>query len=98
MFELGGDSVPASMAANLTRLIAEGGGEGDEDADRAMRADIVASYLDLLPRPKLSDVLLTVRRLPLTPPLSCGNSHADAQAAGGAETASGGWRGGNPVG
>lgn len=61
MFELGGDVVPAGMAANLTRLIAEGSGQRDPEADTAMRAEVVASYLDLLRKPKLSDVLLTVR-------------------------------------
>lgn len=61
MFELGGDVVPPAMAANLTRLIAESSGNGDAEADGAMRAEVVASYLDLLQKPKLSDVLLTVR-------------------------------------
>ena len=59
VFELGGDVVPPAMAANLTRLIAEGSGNGDAEADTAMQTEVVASYLDLLP--KLSDVLLTVR-------------------------------------
>lgn len=61
MFELGGDVVPPAMAANLTRLIAEGSGNGDAEADTAMQTEVVASYLDLLQKPKLSDVLLTVR-------------------------------------
>ena len=61
MFELGGDVVPAAMAANLTRLIAEGSGNGDKEADNTMRSEVVASYLDLLQKPKLSDVLLMVR-------------------------------------
>jgi hypothetical protein len=60
VFELGGDVVPAAMAANLTRLIAEGSGNGDAEADNTMRSEVVASYLDLLQKPKLSDVLLTV--------------------------------------
>jgi hypothetical protein len=60
VFELGGDVVPAAMAANLTRLIAEGSGNGDEEADNTMRSEVVASYLDLLQKPKLSNVLLTV--------------------------------------
>ena len=61
VFELGGDVVPPAMAANLTRLIAEGSGNGDAEADTAMQTEVVASYLDLLQKPKLSDVLLTVR-------------------------------------
>ena len=61
MFELGGDAIPLKMAHNLTRLIAEGAGEGDAVADGEMRAEVVATYLDLLDRPKLSDVLLMVR-------------------------------------
>jgi hypothetical protein len=64
VFELGGDVVPPAMAANLTRLIAEGSGNGDAEADTAMQAEVVASYLDLLQKPKLSDVLLTVRSSP----------------------------------
>lgn len=52
--------MPPAMAANLTRLIAEGSGNGDAEADASMRAEVVASYLDLLLKPKLSDVLLTV--------------------------------------
>ena len=64
VFELGGDVVPPAMAANLTRLIAEGSGQGDAASDAGMRSEVVASYLDLLQRPKLSDVLLTV----CTPP------------------------------
>ena len=64
MFELGGDTVPPAMAANLTRLIAEGSGDGDAAADRDMRSDIVASYLDLLSHPKVSDVLFTVHSAP----------------------------------
>ena len=51
------------MAHNLTRLIAEGAGEGDVAADGEMRSEVVATYLDLLDRPKLSDVLLMVRLL-----------------------------------
>jgi AP-4 complex subunit epsilon-1 len=52
--------VPASLADNLTRLIAEGTGEEDEGADRELRAGAVESYLDLLDRPKLPHVLLKV--------------------------------------
>ena len=49
------------MADNLMRLIAEGTGEeGEEEADRELRAAAVESYLDLLDRPKLPAVLLKV--------------------------------------
>lgn len=65
MFELGGDVVPVKMVHNLTRLIAEGAGEGDAVADADMRAEVVATYLDLLDQPKLSEVLLLVRCNPL---------------------------------
>ena len=57
MFELGGDVVPDKMAHNLTRLIAE----GDDAADAEMRSEVVATYLDLLQKPKLPGVLLMVR-------------------------------------
>lgn len=61
VFELGGDAVLPAMAAGLTRLIAEGSGaEGGGEGDTHMRSKVVASYMDLLTRPKLSDVLLTV--------------------------------------
>jgi AP-4 complex subunit epsilon-1 len=52
--------VPASLADNLTRLIAEGTGEEDEGADRELRAGAVEAYLELLDRPKLPHVLLKV--------------------------------------
>ena len=42
------------------RLIAEGAGEEDEQADTELRAQAVRSYLDLLDKPKLSAVLLKV--------------------------------------
>lgn len=54
--------MPASLADNLTRLIAEGTGEEDEAADRELRAGAVEAYLELLDRPKLPRVLLKVRR------------------------------------
>eukprot|EP00884_Botryococcus_braunii_P007982 jgi/Botrbrau1/17185/Bobra.0157s0076.1 len=60
VFELGGEVVPAPMAHNLMRLIAEGGGEDDEAADMQLRRQAVASYLTLLQNPKLPDILLQV--------------------------------------
>lgn len=53
--------MPPSLADSLTRLIAEGTGEEDEEADRRLRAGAVAGYLALLDRPKLPRVLLKVR-------------------------------------
>lgn len=55
-----GEVVPASLADNLTRLIAEGTGEEDEGADEELRAGAVEAYLELLERPKLPPVLLKV--------------------------------------
>ena len=59
-----GEVVPPSVADSLTRLIAEGTGDGDDEAagegaDRELRASAVDAYLDLLQdRPKLPPVLL----------------------------------------
>jgi hypothetical protein len=60
VFELGGDVVSPQLANSLIRLIAEGAGEEDDQADTELRAQAVASYLDLLDKPKLSAVLLKV--------------------------------------
>ncbi|KAL4452296.1 hypothetical protein ABPG75_007958 [Micractinium tetrahymenae] len=60
LFEVAGEVVPASLADNLTRLIAEGTGEEDEGADEELRAGAVEAYLELLDRPKLPPVLLKV--------------------------------------
>ncbi len=60
VFELGGDVVSPQLANSLMRLIAEGAGEEDDQADTELRAQAVASYLDLLDKPKLSAVLLKV--------------------------------------
>ncbi|KAL3152008.1 hypothetical protein ABBQ32_001127 [Trebouxia sp. C0010 RCD-2024] len=60
VFELGGDVVSPQLANSLMRLIGEGGGEEDEQADTQLRAQAVRSYLDLLDKPKLSAVLLKV--------------------------------------
>lgn len=60
MFELGGDVVSPQLADNLMKLIAEGAGEEDEQADTELRAQAVRSYLDLLHKPHLSPVLLKV--------------------------------------
>lgn len=60
VFELGGDVVSPQLANSLMRLIAEGAGEEDEQADTELRAQAVRSYLDLLDKPNLSAVLLKV--------------------------------------
>ncbi|KAI9907848.1 hypothetical protein PsorP6_004105 [Peronosclerospora sorghi] len=57
VFELGGDLVRPEMAHNLLRLIAEGSGE-DEDQDMELRRDAVDTYLELLERPVLPDILV----------------------------------------
>ena len=43
VFELAGDLVPAKVAHDLTRLIAEGAGEEDDDADSQLRSSAVSS-------------------------------------------------------
>lgn len=60
VFELGGDVVAPSLAHDLMRLIAEGAGEGDDEADAELRAQAAASYLQLLSKPKLPNILLKV--------------------------------------
>ena len=60
MFELGGTVVPEGLAHNLMRLIAEGAGEDDETADTDLRTQAVNTFVDLLEKPKLPEVLLQV--------------------------------------
>lgn len=60
VFEHAGDLVPAKVAQDLMRLIAEGAGEEDEDADSQLRSSAVESYLQILGEPKLPSVLLQV--------------------------------------
>jgi len=59
VFELGGDLVPTETAYNLMRLVAEGTGE-DEAADQQFRTFAVNTYLKLLEKSTLSDVLVQV--------------------------------------
>mmetsp|Transcript_87521 Transcript_87521/g.137026 ORF Transcript_87521/g.137026 Transcript_87521/m.137026 type:complete len:970 (+) Transcript_87521:186-3095(+) len=59
VFELGGDLVPADTAYNLMRLVAEGTGE-DDAADQLFRTFAVNTYLKLLEKTSLSDVLVQV--------------------------------------
>ena len=47
-------------AHNLMRLIAEGSGEDDEEADAELRRGAVVTFMELLPRADLPDVLLLV--------------------------------------
>eukprot|EP00899_Mesostigma_viride_P027947 jgi/Mesvir1/8337/Mv12598-RA.1 len=60
LFALGGDLVRPELAHNLLRLIAEGSGEEDDDADTQLRESAVASYLELLEEPQLPTILLQV--------------------------------------
>jgi len=60
VFELGGDVVEPALADNLMRLIAEGAGEDDATSDAELRGQAVSSYLALLNKPQLPDVLLQV--------------------------------------
>eukprot|EP01083_Nonionella_stella_P235797 828781_1 len=57
VFEAGGDLVQPEVAHNVIRMITEGAAEDEED-DIAQCA--VHSYLDLIDKPMLSDVLLMV--------------------------------------
>lgn len=50
--------MPDEMAFGVMRLIAEGAGQDDADAVGNLRAQAVASYLKLLSKPSLPDVLL----------------------------------------
>jgi len=59
VFELGGDLVPAETAYNLMRLVAEGTGE-DEEKDQEFRRFAVNTYLKLLEKSTLSDILVQV--------------------------------------
>eukprot|EP00434_Breviolum_minutum_P043252 symbB.v1.2.038545.t1/scaffold6037.1/size21546/1 len=59
VFELSGELVPAETAYNLMRLVAEGAGE-DESADNAFRIFAVNTYLKLLEKSTLSDILVQV--------------------------------------
>ena len=50
--------VRREVAHNLMRLIAEG--TDDEDTDAELRVDAVSSYLDLLEKPHLPDILVKI--------------------------------------
>lgn len=60
VFEHAGDLIPSKVAHDLMRLIAEGAGEEDEDADSQLRSSAVDSYLQILGEPKLPSLLLQV--------------------------------------
>lgn len=75
VFELGGDVVSPQLANNLMKLIAEGAGEDDQQADTELRAQAVRSYLDLLDKPHLSPVLLKVGPASLVCRLLCSSVH-----------------------
>lgn len=59
VFEMGGDVVAPQFAQNLMTLIAEGSGDVDAD-DAGLRLEAVESYLQLLEKPKLPQILLQV--------------------------------------
>ncbi|XP_078360431.1 uncharacterized protein LOC144644775 isoform X2 [Oculina patagonica] len=58
VFELGGSLVREGVAHNLMRLLAEG--NDDEEADNETRRFAVLSYIDLLEKPVLPDILVWV--------------------------------------
>ncbi|XP_015753041.1 PREDICTED: AP-4 complex subunit epsilon-1-like [Acropora digitifera] len=58
IFELGGSLVRESVSHNLMRFLAEGTDE--EDADNEIRRFAVVSYMDLLEKPVLPDILVRV--------------------------------------
>lgn len=60
VFELGGDLVKPEVANNLMRLIAEGSGE-DDDADQELRTEAVETFLELIGKQNLSNILKQVR-------------------------------------
>mmetsp|Transcript_62189 Transcript_62189/g.131388 ORF Transcript_62189/g.131388 Transcript_62189/m.131388 type:complete len:988 (+) Transcript_62189:93-3056(+) len=59
VFDLGGDLVPSETAYNLMRLVAEGTGE-TEEKDHEFRTFAVNTYLGLLQKTSLSDILVQV--------------------------------------
>ncbi len=59
VFEMGGDVVAPQFAQNLMTLIAEGQGDTGGD-DAGLRVEAVESYLLLLEKPKLPQILLQV--------------------------------------
>ena len=54
----GGDMVRQEVAHNLMRLIAEG--TEDETADMELRQDAVSTYIELLDKPHLPDILIKI--------------------------------------
>ncbi|EKX53145.1 Adaptor protein complex 4 subunit epsilon [Guillardia theta CCMP2712] len=59
VFEQGGDLVPAEVAHNLMRLVAEGP-SGSEEQDNELRRYATKSYFKLLPKQNTSDRLIQV--------------------------------------
>ena len=54
----GGSLVRREVAHNLMRLIAEG--TEDDETDAELRLDAVSSYLELLEKPHLPDILVKI--------------------------------------
>jgi AP-4 complex subunit epsilon-1 len=59
VFERGGGAADPDAANNLMRLVAEGTGE-DDAADVELRGQAAESYLSLLSKPNVPDVLVQV--------------------------------------
>ncbi|KAF0694707.1 Aste57867_14434 [Aphanomyces stellatus] len=57
MFELGGELVKVEVVHNLMRLIAVGSGDDDEQ-DMELHRDAVDTYLELMEKPVLPDILV----------------------------------------
>ncbi|CAI6005864.1 unnamed protein product [Closterium sp. NIES-64] len=60
VFEVAGDVVRPKVAHDLMRLIAEGSGGDNDDADSRLRSSAVQSYVKLLKEPNLPTLLLQV--------------------------------------
>ena len=58
VFELGGDLIKPEVAQNLMRFVAEGTGE--ETEDEKFRRFAVNTYVKLLEKPVLPDILVQV--------------------------------------
>ena len=57
-FAVGGNLVRRKVAHNLMRLIAEG--TEDETTDMELRQDAVSTYIELLDKPHLPDILIKI--------------------------------------
>ena len=60
LMEMGGDLVEQEVVQSLIRLVAEGEGDDDEEADDDLRSDAVETMLQLIDKPALPNTLLQV--------------------------------------